>query len=401
MTTIRTALLTAPLLALALAGPAMAATTATAQPIMNDPPPAPKKILILGGTGLLGPHIVERARERGHEVTLFNRGRSSPGLFPEVERIEGDRYSDLSGLEKAVKDGRRWDAVIDTFTYVPKTVTDAMDILKPAMDHFVVISTISVYASNDEPNADESAPLATVPDEVAAQITTHEQVGQHYGAMKARVEKAAEENFPGKVTIIRPGLIVGPRDTTGRYAYWPIRASEGGRMVAPGDGSDPIQIVDARDLADFIVTCVEERHLGVYNAVNPAGSLTMREVVDSACRVAGGTTTPVWIPFEFLAEQGVAPWQQMPAWVPPTLPGYAGFGRVNTDRAVKAGLKSRPIDEINRAILEYFTTRSGEIREERGEEFAAQWRQRMRGGLPKEKEAEVLAAWDSRNAATP
>jgi len=357
------------------------------------------KILILGGTGFLGPQIVKRALANGHEVTLFNRGKSSPDLFKDVEHIEGDRYTDLSGLEKAVASGRKWDAVIDTFTYVPKTVTDAMDILKPAMDQFVVISTISVYASNNEPNADEDAALATVPDEIAATITTHQQVGQHYGAMKARVEKAAEANFPGKVTVIRPGLIVGPRDTTGRYSYWPIRGSEGGRMIAPGTGDDFIQIVDVKDLGDFTVECVEKKHMGVFNAVNPPRTLTMKQVVEAACRTGAADTTPVWIPAEFLSAHGVQAWQHMPAWVPNSAPGYAGFGQVNTDRAVKAGLRTRSLDEVNRSILEYESTRSKEILAEKGEEAAQKWKATIRGGLAREKEAEVLKAWDEHTPA--
>jgi len=357
------------------------------------------KILILGGTGFLGPHIVRRALENGHEVTIFNRGKTSPDLFKdvdEVEHIEGDRYGDLANLKAAVASGRRWDAVIDNFTYVPKTVTDAMDVLKPAMDQFVVTSTISVYEANDEPNADEDTPLATIPDSVADGIKTHQEVGAHYGAMKARVEKAAEANFPGKVTVIRPGLIVGPRDASGRYSYWPIRASEGGRMIAPGSGDDFVQIIDVRDLADFTVKVVEDKQMGVFNAVNPARQFTMRDIVDAAVRDGGGGAEPVWIPAEFLQAQGVNAWQHMPAWIPPTAPGYAGIGQRSTDRAVKAGLRIRPLDETNEGILEYVKTRGAEIEAERGAEFATQWRQKIRGGLPREKEAVVLAAWDAR-----
>lgn len=366
---------------------------------LRDPPKEgakPMKILILGGTGQLGPFVVERARARGHEVTLFNRGQSSPGILPDVERIQGDRYTDLSGLEKAVKDGRRWDAVIDTFTYVPKTVTDAMDILLPAMRQFVVISTVSVYASNNEPDADENAELATVSDEIAAGITTHQQVGAHYGAMKARVEKAAEERFPGKVTVIRPGLIVGPRDATGRYTYWPVRGSEGGRMIAPGTGDDFLQIIDVRDLADFTLLCVERGLFDVFNAVTPAATLRMRDVVESVCRVGKADTQPVWIPADFLVANGVAPWQQMPAWVPNATPGYAGFGRTSTARAMKAGLTTRSLDDTNEATLAYYRSRGEELAKERGEEFAATWRTRTRGGLARDKETSVLEAWDKR-----
>ncbi len=358
------------------------------------------KILILGGTGFLGPAIVNRAVENGHQLTLFNRGRSGPDMFPDLEHIEGDRYTDLTGLEKAVADGRTWDAVIDTFTYVPKTVTDAMDVLLPAMGQFIVISTTSVYASSNEPDMDEDAPLATVADEVAAGIEHHGQVMAHYGAMKARVEKAAEERFPGRVTVIRPGLIVGPRDTSGRYTYWPARASEGGRMIGPGTGDDFVQIIDVRDLGDFTVRCVERRHFGTYHTVTPGSTLTIRDVVESCIRVANAGTRAEWVPAEFLAAQGVHAWQDMPAWVPNDAPGYAGFGRMSTDRAVKAGLTTRPLDDTNRDTLAYYRDRGAEIEAERGAEFAANWRRQIRGGLPTEREQEALKAWDAHRADT-
>lgn len=354
------------------------------------------KILILGGTGQLGPFIVERAVANGHEMTLFNRGRSGPDLFPDLEHIEGDRYTDLSGLEKAVADGRRWDAVIDTFTYIPRTVTDAMDVLLPAMGQFVVVSTTSVYASSNEPGADEDAPLAQMTDEQEVAITHHRDVMPFYGAMKARVEKAAEARLPGRVTVIRPGLIVGARDTTGRYSYWPIRGSEGGRMIGPGTGDDFIQIVDVRDLGDFIVHCVERKHFGAFHAVNPGGTRTIRDVVESACRVGDAGTRAVWVPAEFLAAHGVQAWQHMPAWVPNNAPGYAGFGRMNTDRAVKAGLKTRDLDDVHRSTLAYVRGRAEELRAERGDEFVDGWKKQIRGGLAAEKEAEVLKAWEAR-----
>jgi 2'-hydroxyisoflavone reductase len=354
------------------------------------------KILILGGTGFLGPSIVKRAQEAGHELTLFNRGKTGPDMFPELEHIEGDRYTDLSGLEKAVAEGRKWDAVIDTFTYVPKTVTDAMDVLLPAMGQFVVISTTSVYASSDEAGMDEGGALATVTDEVAAGIETHQQVGMHYGAMKARVEKAAEERFPGRVTVIRPGLIVGPRDTSGRYTYWPARASEGGTMIGPGTGADFVQVVDVRDLGDFTVTCIERKHLGVYNAVSPDGKFTIKDVVDSCVRVAGAGTSVEWVDAEFLAAQGVQAWQHMPAWVPNDAPGYRGFGRMSTAKSIAAGLKTRDLDETNRDTLAYYTERAKELEAERGAEFVVGWRKQIRGGLDPALEATALEAWKNR-----
>ncbi len=355
------------------------------------------KILILGGTGFLGPQIVRHAVERGHELTLFNRGKTAPELFPDLEHLEGDRYGDLASLKDAVADGRTWDAVIDTFTYVPKTVTDAMDVLMPAMGQFIVISTVSVYASSDDPGMDESGALLEIDDAVAAGITTHREVGVHYGAMKARVERAAEDRFPGRVTNIRPGLIVGPRDTTGRYTYWPVRGSEGGTMIGPGTGEDYVQLIDVRDLGDFTVRCAEGGHVGAYNAISPKDHWRSRDMVESAVRAGDAGTEVEWVDADFLSANGVQAWQHMPAWVPNSAPGYAGFGRASTARAIEAGLKTSPIDETARVTLEYYRTRGAEIRAERGDEFGDQWAARVRGGLDPDKEREVLAAWGARD----
>lgn len=361
----------------------------------------PLKILMLGGTGFAGPQMVKRAIENGHQVTLFNRGQTAPEMFPALEHIQGDRYSDLSGLERLVKDGREFDAVIDTFTYVPKTVTDTMDILLPIMKQYVVISTTSVYASRTNPGMDENGELASVSDDIAGSIKTHREVGMHYGAMKARVEQAAEERFPGHVTNIRPGLIVGERDTTGRFTYWSVRASEGGTMIGPGSGDDYIQVVDVRDLGDFTIHCIEQRHMGAYNAISPAKERTSRDLVESAVRVAkdklGTDTTIEWVDTDFLAAQGVQPWQHMPAWVPNSMEGYEGNGQLSTAKSIKAGLKSRSLEDSHWNALNYYRTRGPEIRDQYGEEQFSQWTQRVRGGLPKERESEVLEAWNSRD----
>ncbi len=362
----------------------------------------PMKILMLGGTGFAGPQMVKRALANGHEVTLFNRGQTAPEMFPDLEHIQGDRYTDLSGLEKLVADGREFDAVIDTFTYVPKTVTDTMDILLPVMGQYVVISTTSVYASRETPGMDENGELAQVADDVAAGIHTHREVGMHYGAMKARVEKAAEERFPGKVCVIRPGLIVGERDTTGRYSYWPIRASEGGTMIGPGSGNDFVQYIDVRDLGDFTIHCIEQQHMGAYNGISPAGERTSRDMVESAARVAkkklNVDTKIEWVDADFLAVNNVAAWQHMPAWVPNSIEGYAGQGQLSTAKSIKAGLKTRDIDDTAWNALNYFIERGKEIEEERGAEFATQWRARIRGGLPSAREQEVLGLWETHKA---
>lgn len=348
---------------------------------------------MLGGTGFLGPHIVWEAQARGHEVTLFNRGQTGPELFPDLEHIEGDRYTDLSGLEEAVKGGRTWDSAIDTFAYVPGVVTDMMDVIADAVRHYALISTVSVYASSDEPNADETAALAEVSDDVAANIPTHREVGMHYGAMKARCERAAEERLPGRVANIRPGLIVGPRDTTGRFTYWPVRVSEGGTMIGPGSPNDPTQVIDVRDLAAFIVHAIEQNLAGAYNAISPAGKFTIGDVIDACNTVAKADTEVMWIEPDFLTSHGVQPWQHMPAWISTSTPGYAGFGTTDCSKAMQAGMTIRPMVETARATLEYYKTRAKEIEEERGEEFAEQWRRQIRGGLHPEREKEVLAAW--------
>ena len=318
-------------------------------------------------------------------------------MFPDLEHIEGDRYTDLTGLEKLVADGRKFDAVIDTFTYVPETVTNAMDILLPAMSQYVVISTTSVYADRSTPGMDESGEKAMVDDATAAGITTHREVGVHYGAMKMRVEEAAEQRFPGRVCVIRPGLIVGERDTTGRYSYWPIRASEGGTMIGPGSGDDFVQYIDVRDLGDFMIHCIEQKHMGAYNGISPAGERTSRDMVESAVRMVKKKldvdTSVEWVDADFLEANGVAAWQHMPAWVPNSVEGYQGQGQLSTAKSIKAGLGTRPIEDTAWNALSYSIERGKEIEAERGAEFAADWRARIRGGLPAQREQEVLKLW--------
>jgi nucleoside-diphosphate-sugar epimerase len=357
-------------------------------------------ILMLGGTGFAGPKMVQRALDHGHNVTLFNRGQTAPDMFPDIEHIQGDRYTDLSGLEKLVADGRKFDAVIDTFTYVPKTVTDTMDILLPIMGQYVVISTTSVYANRINPGMDETGELATVSDDIAASISTHREVGAHYGAMKARVEAAAEQRFPGKVCTIRPGLIVGDRDTTGRFTYWSVRASEGGTMIGPGSGKDFIQVIDVRDLGDFTIHCIEQKHMGAYNGISPAGQWTSKNMVESATRVAKDKlkvkTKVEWIEEEFLSANGVNAWQHMPAWVPNSADGYQGQGQISTAKSIKAGLKTRSLEEMHWGALNYYKTRGPEILDQYGEEQHTQWQQRVRGGLDPQREQEVLKLWNER-----
>jgi 2'-hydroxyisoflavone reductase len=200
-------------------------------------PPAPLRILVLGGTGFIGPHMVRRALERGHTVTLFNRGKTNEDLFPDLETLIGDRDGKLQALE-----GKRWDAVIDTSGYVPRHVRDSANLLKNGSRQYLFISSVSAYAKFDKPNITEDDPGGTIADTTVEKIT-----GETYGPLKVLAEKAVQQAFPNGATIVRPGYIVGPGDSTDRWTYWPVRVAAGGEMIAPGEPSYPIEIIDARD----------------------------------------------------------------------------------------------------------------------------------------------------------
>jgi len=352
----------------------------------------PLRILFLGGTGFLGPHMVERAIAAGHQVTLFNRGRTNPHLFPDAEKLEGDRYGDISALE-----GREWDAVIDTFTYVPATVARTAELLKDKVGQYLVVSTISVYANYATPGMDESGELATVSDEIAAGIESHTQVGQYYGPMKARCEKTVEEIMPGRTCVVRPGLIVGPGDPTDRFTWWPARVAKGGEVLAPGKPEHYTQSIDVRDLADFIVTCTERKNMGTYNADSPGATRTMGLLLETCRAVSGSDAAFTWVPAEFLSAHGVGAWQHMTCWVPPE-GDYLGFGQISTARATANGLKIRPLSETVRDTLAWIneTPEDPELLAR-----AVNRRERLpmgeRAGVSPEKEAEVLKAWHEAN----
>ncbi len=329
-------------------------------------------LLILGGTGFLGPHLVEAGLARGFRITLFNRGKTNPHLFPELEKLRGDRDGNLKALE-----GREFDAVIDTSGYVPRIVRASAELLADAVKHYVFISTISVYANFAKKGITEDHEVGTMEDEKS------EEVRKYYGQLKALCEKAAESAMPGRVTNIRPGLIVGPRDPTDRFTYWPVRVKRGGEVLAPGDGKTATQYIDVRDLAEWTIRMAWERQPGVYNATGPGEKLTIGAFLDTCKQATGSDATFTWADARFLEEQKVAPWMQMPMWVPPE-GDYLGFGTVDCSRAAGRGLTYRdPIDTI-RATLEWF----GGLPEER--------RNKLRAGLPAEMEKAVLAAWHRR-----
>lgn len=350
-------------------------STVNAQP-KPDKADKPLSILILGGTGFIGPTQVRYALERGHKVTLFNRGKTNPGLFPAVEHLEGDRNGQLDALK-----GRKWDAVIDNPTTLPRWVRDAAAILKDNVNQYLFISTLSVYADNSKPGMDETA--ATI----ALEDPTTEKMPENYGGLKALAEKEAEKAFPGRATIVRPGLIVGPGDPTDRFTYWPVRVARGGEILAPGNPTDKVQFIDARDLGEWTIRLLEQKAYGTFNAIGPVSPLSVAEMLHGMRAVMSGSL-PIsftWVPADFLEAQKVAPWSDMPVWIPAE-GEYAGFGRRSNAKAVAAGLTFRPLADTVRATLDDHQSRP----EDR--------KAKMRAGLMAERETEVLGAWKKKQA---
>src|SRR5436305_843135 len=263
------------------------------------------RLLIIGGTVFLGRHLVEAALQRGHEVTLFNRGQHNPELFPEVEKLRGDRDGELSALK-----GRTWDAVIDTCGYFPRVVRQSAGLLADSVGHYTFISSISVFPEDVPPGTTENAPLLSMDDETVEEIT-----GETYGPLKVLCERAVEEELPGRTLIIRPGLIVGPNDPTDRFTYWPVRVARGGRTLAPGRPERLIQFIDVRDLAEWNIRMVEDRKTGIFNANGPNYDLSMGSLLESCKDVSGSDAEFVWVSEDFLTENGVGEWMDMPLWV--------------------------------------------------------------------------------------
>jgi 2'-hydroxyisoflavone reductase len=327
---------------------------------------------------------VRYALARGHKLTLFNRGRRPKEWPAPVEELVGDRNTgDLKALE-----GREWDVCIDNPTTLPFWVRDAGQVLKGRVGQYVFVSTLSVYAGEKDPGQDETAPLAVYkgPDAMKeTQETLRKDVEGLYGPLKARSEKEAEKWFPGATTIVRPGLIVGPGDESDRFTYWPVRLDKGGEVLAPGDGKDPVQIVDARDLSEWVVRLVEARTLGVFNAMGPEREMPMRAMLEGIRDALGSKATLTWVPSDFLDRQKVSAWGDMPAWVPAT-GDTAGFGLRSNRRAVAAGLTFRPLATTAKDTLAWW------------KEQPAERRAKPRAGIAPEREAQVLAAWKASRA---
>ena len=341
--------------------------------------PKPLRILILGGTGFTGPFQVRYAISRGHKVTVFNRGKTHPGELPkEAEQLIGDRNGQLDALK-----GRKWDACIDIPTTLPVWVRDAAQLLQGNVDRYVFISTISVYSDNSKPGMDESGPLAEYKGADAMKETQQTLAASRfalYGPLKVLSEKEAEKWFPGKALIVRPGLIVGPGDESDRFTYWPVRVDRGGEILAPGSPSDPVQFIDARDLAEWTIRMVEQGTTGTFNATGPKTKLAIGEMLDSIKKATNSNAQFTWADADFLAAQKVRPWSDMPVWVPPR-GGSAGFSSVSIKKALDKGLTFRTITDTTRATLDWLRKQPVERRA------------KLKAGLTAARETEVLAAW--------
>ena len=365
----------------AAGGAAATAGALTAGRALADFTPTKSKrrlrILVLGGTAFLGPATIEVARARGHEITLFNRGQTNQHLYPDLPKLVGDRFDDISALGSG-----EWDVCIDNSGYIPRTVTASAELLKGRVKQYIFISSISVFGDFTIKGMDENAAVGKLTDEeVAAAQGMRDITGTNYGPLKALCEQANTAVFGKAACNIRPGLIVGPMDRSDRFTYWPVRISKGGEVLAPGTPDTPTQIIDVRDLAEFIVLAAEKGLGGTYNATSPTGELTMGELLDTCKRVSASDAVFTWADAKFLEEHEVAAWSDMPVWVP--LDGEdAGHPFINVNKAVAAGLTFRPISETVRGTLDWWATVPQERRDKP-----------MRSGLTPEREAEVLAAW--------
>jgi len=361
----------------------------------EEPSPAverarkPLNILILGGTGFTGPEQVEYAIARGHSVTLINRNRTRPDFFKgRVEQLIGDLNGDMSALK-----GRKFDVVIDNPTTAPAWVRNAAQYLVGNTNHYIFISTISAYASDKNAWADESDPTHELPEGLDPFVDMTklppQDRGRYYGPLKAYSEKEVQRRYAGMSTIIRPGLIVGPLDRSDRFTYWPYRIDKGGEVLAPGTGNDPVQIIDSRDLAEWTVRVAENHTLGVFNATGPVKPLTMAEMLYGIKGVTTSGAQFTWVPAEFLTEQKIRAWSNMPVWVPDR-PENVAFSRRKIDKALAAGLTFRPLAVTARETIDWNKTRPAEELQALSEGKIA--------GISAQREADVLAAWKAKQA---
>ncbi len=371
---------------------------------------APKKILILGGTGFVGPAVVEAAKARGHSLTLFNRGRTEKriGMIDGVEHLYGNRDPNLTADDKDAASprgmeslrGKIWAAVVDTSGQYQRIVKASAELLAPAVGQYVYISSISAYKDNSVVGADETAELNTLAD---PSVETMGQNFENYGGLKVVCEKTVEAAMPGRVTVVRPGLIVGPGDQTDRFTYWPVRVQKGGEVLSPGTHEDPIQIVDVRDLGEWIVMLIENGTMGAFDAIGPQSGLTLGRLLKACKDASRSDASFTWVDAAFLEEKQVSAWGDMPVWVPPSGES-AGFHRRNVSKATGAGLKFRPVEATVADTLAWWpkeVARRERVTKELIEQAEKDGKERpkladptkVRAGISPEREAEVVKAW--------
>ena len=337
--------------------------------------PARKKILILGGTGFIGPPMVRYAVERGHEVSIFTRGRSQADL-PDVERLIGDRADNLDALK-----GRTWDVVLDNNARDYRWVKLTTELLKDAAEQYVFVSSISAYDGEVEGYEYADEPWSESPIDIESRLVSKPadfEDGQEasYGLTKALSESLAQEAFPGRTTVVRPGYIVGPGDPTDRFTYWPVRIDRGGEVLAPGDGSDPMQIIDVRDLTEWIVRLAENGTPGTFNGVGPASPMSAAEMLHGIRAITSSPVRFTWVPTAFLKKLEVRPYSDMPIWTPGD-----PFAAVDHSHAIASGLTFRSLAETSLDTLKWHRTRPVEAQAE------------LRTGIKPGREREVLEAW--------
>ncbi len=345
------------------------------------------KLLILGGTRFVGRHLVTAALARNHEITLFNRGKHPAAALTGVETIYGDRNSDLAKLQ-----GHRWDAVVDTCGYLPRTVRASLEVLSHSVDRYVFISSQSLYADVSVLSIDETAPLATLTSEQLEKANEIDSSGQAsavtygamYGGLKALCEQVAEEVLPNRVLIIRPGLIVGPYDYTDRFTYWVVRVARGGEVLAPGRSDRYVQFIDVRDLAEWTVRMIERKETGVYNGNSLPNNLTMERVLEECKIVSDSDASFTWVSDNFLMQERVARWSEMPLWMPEVgAPHLKGFMFISCNKAVGSGLSFRHLNETIKDVLTWRET--NRLNEE------------LRAGIVPDKEQRLLRKWHEAN----
>ena|SRR5579885_943408 len=352
-----------------------------------EPSSKPLDILILGGTGFTGPEQVEYAIARGHRVTLLNRNRTRPDFFKgRVEQLIGDLNADVSALK-----GKKFDVVIDNPTTMPSWVRNVAQYMKGNTNHYIFISTESAYANDKTAWADESDPIHELPAGFDPYAVAPADARRNYGVLKAESEREVARQYPDRHTIIRPGLIVGPLDQSDRFTYWPYRIDKGGDVLAPGSGKDPVQIIDSRDLAEWTIRVAENHTLGTFNATGPAKPLTMAEMLYGIKAVTTAGAQFTWVPWEFLTEQKIRGWSNMPVVVPDRAENVA-FSRRSIDKAIAAGLTFRPLAVTAKDTLDWNKTRPAAELDALAQGKIA--------GISAEREAAVLKAWKEKQAAS-